>query len=275
MRSAPRVATPILPLSPAVAARLSGRPFVLLLDIDGTLSPLASSPEQAIVPERTRRILAQLIEKPDVFIVAISGRGVDDARRMLGIDTAWFVGNHGMEFGVPGKPAIVRGDVARHEPAIAAVIAEASEQLGDVPGVIIEDKRWTLSIHYRLVRERQLIPQIAATVEQIAEAHGMRVTHGKEVFEIRPPVEVHKGTAAIELVRHLGALGEEGSVLSIGDDRTDEDMFQSLREHDPRAVTVRVARGSLGVDTAAEFRANDTDAVRELLRSLLTLRARS
>jgi trehalose-phosphatase len=265
--------TAVLPLTPTVAQRLSGSPLVLLLDIDGTLSPLAASPEQAIVPERTRRVLAKLTETPDVHVVAVSGRGVNDARRMLAIDKAWYVGNHGMEYGVPGKPPIVRGDVAHFESTIAKAVARATDELRDIPGAVVEDKHWTASIHFRQVRDRRSIPRLTAIVEGIANDLELRLTRGKEVLELRPPVDVHKGVAAIQLAEHLGALEKDGSLIGIGDDLTDEDMFRSLRERAPRAVTVRVARGFQGVETAAEFRANDTDAVRELLMALLALRS--
>ncbi len=93
------------PLASPLAERLSGTPLVLLLDIDGTLAPIAARPIDATVPEETRQVLAELVAMPDTYVVvAVSGRAVDDARRMLDTPAAWVIGNHGVEIGEPGKP---------------------------------------------------------------------------------------------------------------------------------------------------------------------------
>jgi trehalose 6-phosphate phosphatase len=261
-----------VPLESALAARLKGAPLVLLLDIDGTLAPIASRPDEAGVPAETRDVLRALSEKPDVFVVAVSGRAVDDARRVLCVDGAWVIGNHGVEFGEPGRPATARDDVAPFADAVATAVRRSTEALSGYRGVIVEDKRWTLSIHYRLAR-RGVVPSVIAKATDIANALRLRVTLGKEVIELRPPVDVHKGSASVDLVERFGAFREGASVLCAGDDRTDEDMFRSLRARDPRAVTVHVTGHRDGADTAAEFTVDDPIAVRGLLRATLLLRS--
>ena len=68
----------------------------------------------------------------------------------------------------------------------------------------------------------------------------LRMTDGKEIVEVRPVSNIHKGTAVILLGQRLHAFDENSSVLFVGDDRTDEDAFRSLRAYFPRAVTIRV-----------------------------------
>jgi trehalose-phosphatase len=127
-------------------------------------------------------------------------------------------------------------------------------------------------VHYRLAR-RDAVPSVKAKTEAIARELKLRVMQGKEVIEIRPPIDVHKGSASIELVERFGALRDGASILCIGDDRTDEDMFRSLRARDVRAVTVRVEPNHDVRATAAEFCVSDTNAVRELLEAALALHA--
>ncbi|HWJ16340.1 MAG TPA: trehalose-phosphatase, partial [Gemmatimonadaceae bacterium] len=91
------LATPALPLTAAIGERLRGSPFVLLLDVDGTLAPIAPRPEYAALPNDTRQILADLTAAANVRVVAISGRSAEDARRLVDVPGVWIIGNHGIE----------------------------------------------------------------------------------------------------------------------------------------------------------------------------------
>jgi len=265
------VPTPALPITPALAERLSGSPLVLLLDLDGTLSPIAPRPEDAVVPPATRRVLEHLARARDVQVVAISGRSAQDARRLLSLDDVWIIGNHGIEVVRPTGAALVRPDVARFSEKIAAASARIARLARTHAGVIAEDKRWTLSVHYRLA-DPSIVPELRDLVDAVAADLGLRVTHGKEVLELRPPIDIDKGTAAVEVAGDLGALRPEASLLCAGDDRTDEDMFRSLRRAAPRSVTVCVVEGTISRETAAEFSVPDTSAMRALLEAILALR---
>jgi trehalose 6-phosphate phosphatase len=263
--------TPGLPLSRDMLDRLMGDPLLLMLDVDGTLSPIAPRPEYAIVPPETQRAVAQLAALPGVYVAIVSGRSADDARALVCVDDAWVIGNHGIETAPPREPASAREDVAAFSDRIALAAARAEAVGGAINGVIVENKRWSLSVHYRLAHPR-VVPELTKQVERIADDLGLRVTRGKEVLEIRPPVDVDKGTAAVALADRLGALHDDASILSAGDDRTDEDMFESLRRRLPRAVTVHVGVDPQTQQTAAEFSVSDTDAMRELLEDVLEAR---
>jgi len=261
-----------LPMTDALANRLSGHPLVLFLDIDGTLAPIAPRPEYALIPVETRDTLRALVQLPHVHVAIVSGRSAEDAARLVALDGVWIIGNHGFELAAPGEPPAARPDVAAYEERVATAAAACTQFAMHIEGVIVEDKRWTLSVHYRLAHPR-FVPEIRERVEAIARETGLRLTNGKEVLELRPPVDVDKGTAAVELARRLGAISDGGSSLFAGDDRTDEDAFRELRGAWPPAVTIRVAAEP--VETAAEFCVRDTDAVRELLHAVLALRKES
>ena len=87
------------------------------------------------------------------------------------------------------------------------------------------------------------------------------------MLELRPPVDLDKGTAVLALARRLGGLVPGTTVIFAGDDQTDEDAFRTLRRHTPDAVTIRVADEE--TETAAEFRLPDPDAVRRFLEWLV------
>ena len=262
---------PALPMTPLLAERLSGDPLMLLLDIDGTLAPIAGRPSDAVLPPATRRVLDELARTPGIHVVAISGRSALDSRRLICLDDTWIIGNHGIEIAPPMRPPVARIEVVQFADRIAIASARAIELARDISGIIVEDKTWTLSVHYRLASS-DVVPWLTAQVNAVARDLGLRVTTGKEVLELRPPIEINKGTAALELAASLGALHHDASLLCAGDDRTDEDMFRALRRAQPRCVTVRVGDDATAPDTSAEFAVPDPDAMRALLDHVLSQR---
>jgi trehalose-phosphatase len=265
------VTVPALPATAALDARLAGSPLVLLLDIDGTLSPIAPRPEHAVVSADTQRVLTALVAAREAHVVIVTGRAAEDARRLVGVSGVWVIGNHGMELARPDQPSGPRADAGRYAESIAAAVARVRAIAEHHEGVVIEDKRWTLSVHYRLADPR-VVPELTHDVARIAEECGLRMTHGKEVLELRPPIGVDKGTAAVEVVQRLGGLNPGASVLCAGDDQTDEDAFRALRAAQPVCVTVRVGAAFDGATTRAEFSVVDTDGMRALLEHVLELR---
>ena len=255
-------------LTEAVTTRLATPALVLMLDVDGTLAPIASRPEEATVPPETRRAIAALAARPGVHVALVSGRAAADARRMVGVSNLWAIGNHGAETIGPDGEADVDPQVARYETTIAQASRKLSSLVAAVPGVLLEDKRWTLSVHYRLA-DAAVVPRLRGVVESVAGGLGLRLIDGKAIFEVRPPVHVNKGTAVLALARRLGPA--DAGHLFIGDDVTDEDAFRLLRVQMPNAVTVKVGDPKT---TAAEFAVRDPAAVRELLDVLLELTGR-
>jgi len=255
--------------------RLDGTPLAVMLDVDGTLAPIAPTPEQAVVPDETRDTLRRLVALPGVVVALVSGRSAADAWRMAGVEGAWVIGNHGFELRTPdGQLSPI--DVVR---PFEDKIAEAAHQLSAVepvvPGAIVENKRWTLSVHYRLVDPSE-VKALVDRAREVARTLGLRLTEGKKIVELRPPVDVHKGTATWSLAQHLGATGPDASILYAGDDRTDEDAIAILREHSPRAVTIHVSGANEGLGgTRAEVVLNSTDEVREALDLVVARRSRA
>ncbi len=255
----------------ATEVRLGGRPLVIMLDVDGTLAPIAPRPDAAAVPPETRKTIAALAARGGVHMALVSGRAAADARRMVGVAAAWVIGNHGYQLtGPQGEEVLSEPELEGYQRLVAQAASRIEPLVRTVPGVIFENKVWTLSIHYRLA-PREVIPRLRATISEIAAQLGLRITEGKEVLEVRPPARVDKGTAVLLLAARLGGFGDTASLVYVGDDTTDEDAFRALRHRAPRAVTVRVQHQS-GALTAAEFTVQDTDEVRTFLDWLLATR---
>jgi trehalose-phosphatase len=262
--------TPALPLQPAVAVRLGGTPLSILLDIDGTLAPIAPRPDQAKVPADTCKALERLIEIPDAHVAIVTGRSVDDGRRIVPLEGLGVIGNHGFEVLGEHGEVISEPAAASYLESVRKAAKELSPLEKEVQGVVLEDKQWTISVHYRLAA-RPAIDGIADKVHSTARALGLKVTRGKEVLELRPPLDVNKGTAAVLWVSRLG-MSSSASVLYIGDDRTDEDAFRELRVAFPRSVTIRVGEPDHGETTAAEFRVETPVEVKDFLVALADYR---
>jgi trehalose 6-phosphate phosphatase len=223
-------------------------PFGLLLDIDGTLSPIAPTPEQAFVPAATRTLLREIVRHVGL-VAAISGRAAGDAAAMLGVEGMVFVGNHGMELARHGRTEPFP-EAAPFQPRIQAILEKARAEI-DRPGLIFEDKGVTASVHYRLAADPEATgQQVGEVLTRLVARHDLRLTAGRMVWEIRPPIAANKGTAVRWLVDEYGLR----SSIFCGDDRTDVDGFEALRalRDDGRCRTLSV--GVVAPETPAIVR---------------------
>jgi alpha,alpha-trehalose-phosphate synthase [UDP-forming]/trehalose-phosphatase len=270
LRGADRKPIPITNVSEQLRTRLTGAPFVVMLDIDGTLAPIVPRPEDVAIPVETREILNRLSRCANVHVVLVSGRAANDAARIVGIHNIWISGNHGIELLTPQGQLQIDERAAASHSAVVEVAEVLEKELDGFPDVQLENKEWTLSIHYRRA-DPLIVPALRALVQRVAHERGLRVTEGKSVLEIRPTAPIDKGSAVMHLAEQLGAHAFGASVLFAGDDTTDEDAFRALRSRIPQAVTVRVTEDA-EAETAAEFVVPDIEQMRTLLEQLCLLR---
>src|SRR6185295_14958024 len=182
---------------PEIAHRIAASRLALFLDYDGTLSPIAPRPDLATLPEATRDVLVRLAAHHPVAI--LSGRGRDDVAALVDLPQLTYAGRHGFDIRGPG----LEHEVGEGIPAtIARVAAELAAELGAIDGVLVEPKRFSVAVHYRLVRPAE-VPAIEAAVARAAERTGLRQVGGKKVFELRPDIDWHKGEALLWLLDRL------------------------------------------------------------------------
>jgi trehalose 6-phosphate phosphatase len=216
----------------------------LITDIDGTLSPIAPTPDAAEVAPACREALRTLADR--IFVAAVSGRAAEDARRMVGVEGIVYVGNHGLERLTPNG-LLLLPEVERYARDLANLLGQAARTL-DLPGIIVEDKGSTGSIHYRQAANPEAARDVILdTIGDLADEAGLLVTQGRKVVEIRPPVDRDKGTAARCLIEAYQLTG----ALYPGDDTTDVDAFEALHAWRAETGQPALALGVLGPETAA------------------------
>jgi len=260
----PHVRPSALGAWPEIAARLRGRRVVVFLDYDGTLTPIVDTPDRALLPDETRDVMRAL--GAVLRTVIVSGRGREDVASLVGLEHLVYAGSHGFDIGG------LSGATLRHEVAseLREVIARACEALqkgtDGVPGALIENKTFSVAVHFRLVSEEQ-VPRLERLVDDLVRADSrLRKTHGKKVFEIRPAVDWDKGRAVLWLLTAFDMDGPDVMPIYVGDDVTDEDAFRSLHGRGIGVLVGHVARPS-----AAEYALRDPDEVRAFLDRLVRL----
>src|SRR5438034_1395295 len=175
--------------------RVTGRPLALLLDFDGTLAPIAPSPELAVLPDPVREPLRRLAGRRDVLVAVISGRSLDDIRRRVAVDGFVYAGNHGLEMATHGLVWTLPEAESTRE-AIAQICRRLRVRLERVTGVLVEDKGLTASVHYRQTPLPQVAEVRMAGLEEAARIPQLAVRPGRQVLEVWPGVAWDKGRAA-------------------------------------------------------------------------------
>jgi trehalose 6-phosphate synthase len=238
--------------------------LALALDFDGTLAPIVSAPELAVLPDRVRAALQRLGHLPHVTLAIVSGRALDDIRSRVGIDGLIYAGNHGLEI-ASSRWQWSHPDAERMRPHVIEAVRRLRARVEAVPGTIVEDKGLTVSVHYRQT-PHPLLDTVRISVYEEAERRGLVVRAGKRVFELRPPVRWDKGAAVRWILdRECGPEWvSRAAVIYAGDDRTDEDAFLALPEP---AITIKVGPGTQ--PTAAAFAVRDVAEMVQFLWALV------
>jgi trehalose 6-phosphate phosphatase len=234
---------------------------LVLLDYDGTLAPIVERPKEAIFPSRAKTALESLLRIPRYRVSIISGRAVEDVAAMVGLEDMIYAGNHGLEILYPGGHW-VHPEAARLRPKLAEVVQGLAQELGHIPGLLIEDKGVTVSVHYRLVvadLQEEIMPRVRKVLHPFAPY--FKLTEGKKVLEVRPKISFHKGTV-IYSITHLLNAKEADVIIYIGDDETDEDAFAALK---PEDIGIKVGESTF---SQASYFVRDTEELHDLLEVL-------
>ena len=231
-------------------ARLAEDPprAALFLDIDGVLAPIVPRPEDASVPDETRRELRRLNERYGL-VACITGRALEDAIRVVGVPELVYVGNHGIELGP---------DAAIWADRLAAF-------LDRLEWPRVEEKELGISLHYRGLPDEDAARRELEEIAARAGEAGFVARFGRKVLEIMPPWQTNKGTAVRQLIETHGVR----KALYAGDDPTDLDGFRGL---DGLELAVRIAvlshEGPTALYDAADLTVDGPREFQQLLRRL-------
>lgn len=229
--------------------------MALFSDFDGTLAPIVPRPHHARLPETARRSLRQLSRRPGVTVGLVSGRAIGDLRPLVGLRGVCYIGSHGEEWmGTDGR--LHRRRDIRVLRRIQQMRRELRRKLSRLPGIYVEWKPVSVAVHYRAAT-----PEAARKARREVErdlrnqARGFRLLKGKKMREILPPGKTSKGQAVFAVLARLTRRRKlRPLLLYLGDDVTDETVFQRLR---PRDIGIHVGgrartRARYHLDSPAE-----------------------
>jgi trehalose 6-phosphate phosphatase len=219
-----------------LADGLTARQPAVFFDFDGTLSDIVDDPDSARPAPGAAEALQRLAAHCPVAV--LSGRDLADVAKRVGLPGIWYAGSHGFELTAPDGTHHQNDAAAAAIPVLEQAAAQLRDQLGSIPGVVLEHKRFGVAVHYRNAA-RDRVGQVAAAVRAAGQHHTFRVTTGREVIELRPDLDWDKGKTLRWVIDHLQEAGS-GPLLPIylGDDITDEDAFDAVR-HDGVPIVVR------------------------------------
>jgi trehalose-phosphatase len=223
-----------------IKGKLAGKNVILFLDFDLTLSPLAKDPTKAFLPLPTKRALRSLMKLMPVII--ITGRGLRDIKKRVSVNKMLYVANHGLEYNLGGKNEVFRIPVSARR-ALLKTKGKLMKNYGKVPGIIFEDKKYSVALGYRKVEQHKIrsLETSFRRMQDVVKKEGVLETRlDKKTFEIRPRVGVNKGTACLFVLKNIrGKYRRKFTPIYIGDSETDEDAFKALKKF---GITIRVGR---------------------------------
>src|SRR2546429_6394397 len=256
----------------ALARRFAGKRSAVFLDYDGTLTPIRDRPEHAVISDSMREAVQRLAER--VPVVVVSGRDRKVVQKLMGLDNLVVAGDHGFDIWSPTGGSIQREEGASFEGLLREVEAKLRAELANIPGALVEPKKSSLAVHFRLVPEEQR-SRVKEIVDAILNDHPeLKVTPGKMVFEIQPRLDWDKGKAVLYLLKALDLDRDDVVPVYLGDDITDEDAFRALAG---RGIGIFVGSAddpeTAGYTTAADYVLNTIGEVEQFLNRLAALDA--
>jgi trehalose 6-phosphate phosphatase len=203
----------------------------IMLDFDGTLSPIVAEPADARPAPGVAAVLGSLVDRA-VLVAVVTGRPEGFVRQALDVPKLEVIGLYGLE-GAPPIPA--------------DIVAEAAQLVAGLPGTQLEDKRVSLAVHVRSARDPDAAHAVVRTaLSDIAARSGLVVFEGKRVVELGPPGS-RKGAAVAKLL----ARANPRAALYAGDDLEDREAFAAIARHPIPTCAVAV----VGAETPEELRA--------------------
>jgi len=222
---------------------LKGSDSILLLaDYDGTLTPIVSRPEDAILDNSLRKILRSLAKKKRFYIGVISGRKLDNVKGFIRINGIYYAGSHGLEIKGPDI-SFIHPSCKRFRTYLIEIKNGLYSRVKSIKGAIVEYKKGSISLHYRLVKKNQ-VKKLKTIFKEVCLPYVKRgrikISSGKKIWEIKLPVKWNKGSAVGKILNRVKRGQKKVLPIYLGDDVTDEDAFSFLNKR--RAITIFVGK---------------------------------
>ncbi|MGH8912876.1 MAG: trehalose-phosphatase [Acidimicrobiia bacterium] len=226
--------------------------LLVACDFDGTLAPIVDDPDDAVALPRSVHALHRLAGLPRTWVAIVSGRRRIELVERFGDDDFTLVGEHGSDWGEAAPT---------DSPAMARARRQVEQAVVATAGSTFEHKARSVTFHFRNAPEPG--PALDRLRDWVAGESELHLLEGKSVLEFSV-AETHKGHAISTLRHRLGI----DAVIFIGDDTTDESVFEAL---EPADLGVKVGPGA----TAASRRLADPADVTALLEHIADLREKT
>lgn len=212
--------------------------IALFLDFDGTLVPIQKDPAQCFLPENIKEQLRSLTRSGHCYLSVLSGRSLSDIKKRVSIRRIYYGGNHGLDISGPNIK-YTHPKVILAKPIMDIAKRNLRKEIDDIDGAWLEDKKYTLSLHFRSVKKEDIFSVkriFYKTVSELSDQKPLAVVKGKKVLELVPNVSWDKGSAALWILKELKV---KCLPIYIGDDQTDENAFKALHK---KGTNIRVGK---------------------------------
>ncbi len=260
-----KILTPLFSEESDFFEKLSNKKPVLFLDYDGTLTPIVSRPQDAILSQEMKQILNELSHSHTIAVV--TGRDMDNVKKLVGLETLIYAGSHGFRISGPNGLYMEHEQSKEILPQLDRIEKELLPLQESFKGVQIDRKRYAVGVHYRNAAEKDE-PQIIEAFERVLAQHtGYKKGTGKKIVEIKPDLDWHKGQAVLWILKAL-KMDQDPTVLPIfiGDDDTDEDAFGILKENN---LGLGIFVEHEGQPTSAHYSLKNVGEVGRLFKALI------
>lgn len=242
---------------------------LLFLDYDGTLVSFKDKPNDVTTTKSVKNVLRKLIKNPKFSIFMITGRELNDIKNLLDAEGASFAALHGLQMEISDGKKFVWPNAEKSRLFLEEIKEDVFSEFKGEKGIYIEDKELTLAFHYRLLPKEKIkdaAKRFREIVKKRDDKNMLEVIKGAELLEVRPK-GWNKGKATEFLLKKF-AKNKNSIPIYIGDDTTDEDAFDFLKNH---GMTIFVSNDS-GKSTSAQYWVKNPDEVLIFLKSLLDVK---
>lgn len=246
-----------------IRQRLQGKKLVFFFDYDGTLTPIVSHPDLAILSPEMKQTLEQLKQKHTIAV--ISGRDRPDVQEKVKIEGIFYAGSHGFDISGPNGEHLEIDEGKKRIPFLDAAEIELKEKIPAVKGAWIERKKYSIAIHYRGVAVDEE-PKVEEIVDEVYNHYQgkLKKAAGKKIFELQPDIPWNKGKALHLLLKLFDLDHPDVCPIYLGDDITDEDAFFAISDQG-----LGIAVQNTNKPTYAHFTVKNVEEVKTLLKTFL------
>lgn len=245
--------------------------LAIITDVDGTISEIAPTPEEAEVSDSMNKLLTAL-NKKFKLVGVISGRSLSNVKDMVGVDGILYVGNHGLEYLKNGEK-FIETEAEKYCQKMEELYKEIEKHhISKLEGLILENKKIGLCIHYRQCpSSEEAREKIRLALKEILNSDELKISSGRKIIEIKPPLIQDKGTILEKIAQEYNLK----QIIYLGDDVTDYDAFTKLEELEKKknietaSILVLSKEIPIYVKNSAKYYLNSVQEVQRFFEWLL------